>query len=381
LQGRDVAFLLVAYFTTDVDRSLKFRIYRDELFRLNLYNKHQERSDALIEDLFGSWADLDANFNRWVTARRATFHHVEWGWEQDGDTLQSYGWPNKGSYSQIDLQIALSDKPSFDRLVLDYPATAQITPLVGPVARGAAEPAVGCLISWRQTPGAGQAGLAFGVEDRSYLKILVDAGKTLVLDGTDVGGERLVQLLPASLVTAIIANGYQVGLTVRIEKEALAVTVRAGGKKDIEIFKTAFALTTAQRERILDRPMALLSRGGRHEMTPYMNIPRADNTDLANPTPPNRWRNPGDPQLYAVYRAAWRLSSSAPPSLLALRHDLLVAADGTEEMQRKALAGFTDRVPRVLNEIASGEGPAMAREDATAWLRASVNLVSDPIKR
>jgi hypothetical protein len=50
-------------------------------------------------------------------------------------------------------------------------------------------------------------------------------------------------------------------------------------------------------------------------------------------------------------------------------------------MQRKALAGFTDRVPRVLNEIASGEGPAMAREDATAWLRASVNLVSDPIKR
>jgi hypothetical protein len=85
LQGRDVAFLLVAYFTTDVDRSLKFRIYRDELFRLNLYNKHQERSDALIEDLFGSWADLDANFNRWVAARRATFHHVEWGWEQDGE--------------------------------------------------------------------------------------------------------------------------------------------------------------------------------------------------------------------------------------------------------------------------------------------------------
>jgi hypothetical protein len=64
-----------------------------------------------------------------------------------------------------------------------------------------------------------------------------------------------------------------------------------------------------------------------------------------------------------------------------LRHDLLVAADGTEEMQRKALAGFTDRVPRVLNEIANGEGPAMAREDAISWLRASVNLVSDPIKR
>ena len=227
---------------TDVERSLKFRIYRDEMFRLNLYNKYQERSDALIEDLFGSWADLDADFTRWVAARRATFHPVEWGWEQDGDTLQSYGWPNKGIYSQIDLQITLRDKPSFDRLVLDYPATAPDTPLVGPVARGVADPAVGCLISWRQTPGAGQAGLAFGVEDRNYLKILVDAGNTLILDGTDLGANRLVQSLPVPLVKAIIANGHQSGLTVRIEKEALVVTVRAGSQeRDRSIYHGARA--------------------------------------------------------------------------------------------------------------------------------------------
>ena len=116
MRDRDVSFLLVAYFMTDVERSLKFRIYRDELFRLNLYNKYQERSDALIEELFGSWAELNADFTRWVAARRATFHPVEWGWEQDGDILQSYGWPNKGVYSQIDLQIKLRDKPSLDRL-------------------------------------------------------------------------------------------------------------------------------------------------------------------------------------------------------------------------------------------------------------------------
>jgi hypothetical protein len=64
LRDRDVGFLLVAYFMTDVERALKFRIYGDELFRLKLYNKYQERSDALIEDLFGSWADLDADFTR-----------------------------------------------------------------------------------------------------------------------------------------------------------------------------------------------------------------------------------------------------------------------------------------------------------------------------
>ena len=80
----------------------------------------------MIEDLFGSWAELDADFTRWVATRRATFHPVEWGWEQDGDVLQSYGWPNKGRYSQVDLQIALRDKPSFDRLVLDYPVVSTI---------------------------------------------------------------------------------------------------------------------------------------------------------------------------------------------------------------------------------------------------------------
>jgi hypothetical protein len=85
------------------------------------------------------------------------------------------------------------------------------------------------------------------------------------------------------------------------------------------------------------------------------------------------WRNPGDPQLYAVYRAAWRLGSSAPPSLLALRRDLLVAADGPEEVQRKALAVFADRLPTVLNEIENGEGPAMARQDALTWLRETIS--------
>jgi hypothetical protein len=170
---------------------------------------------------------LDADFTRWATARRATFHSVEWGWEQDGDTLQSYGWPNKGTYSQIDLQITLRDKPSFDPMVLDYPGTAPDTPLVGPVERGVAEPAIGCLISWRRTPGAGQAGLALGVEDRNYLKILVDAGKTLIVDGTDLGANRSVEELPAPLAKAIATDGHQVGLTVRIEKDALVVTVRA----------------------------------------------------------------------------------------------------------------------------------------------------------
>jgi hypothetical protein len=117
----------------------------------------------------------------------------------------------------------------------------------------------------------------------------------------------------------------------------------------------------------------LLSRGGRHEITPYLDIPHADKPGLASAAPPNRWHNPGDPQLYAVYRTAWRLGSSAPPLLLAMRRGLLVAADGAEEVQRKALAVFADRLPTVLNEIENSDSPAMARKDALTWLRATIS--------
>ena len=51
----------------------------------------------------------------------------------------------------------------------------------------------------------------------------------------------------------------------------------------------------------------------------------------------------------------------------------LVAADGAEEVQRKALAVFADRLPAVLNEIENSDSPAMARKDALTWLRATIS--------
>jgi hypothetical protein len=48
---------------------------------------------------------------------------------------------------------------------------------------------------------------------------------------------------------------------------------------------------------------------------------------------------------------------------------LLAAADGPEEVQRKALAVFADRLATVLNEIENGEGLEIARKDALTWLR------------
>jgi len=47
---------------------------------------------------------------------------------------------------------------------------------------------------------------------------------------------------------------------------------------------------------------------------------------------------------------------------------MLAAADGSEEVQRKALAIFANRLPRVLSEIENGDGPPIARKDALTWL-------------
>ena len=60
---------------------------------------------------------------RWVKARRATFHYVDWGWEQDGNTLMAYGWPHDPKYwSQMDIQYAPNETVRYDPLRMDYPA-------------------------------------------------------------------------------------------------------------------------------------------------------------------------------------------------------------------------------------------------------------------
>jgi hypothetical protein len=368
--GREVGFVLTAYFSTDVERSLKFRIWRDEMFRLNLYRSFQERSESLVQDLFGPWARLEADFARWVKARRASFHYVEWGWEQDGDTLSSYGFPNKGTHSQTDLLMLPGEKAFFDPLVLDYPATAPPTPLVGPVRRGGEAPCVGCLVSFRQTQGSGDAGLGLGVKGRSCLKVLVEAGKRLVLDASDVKGRREVSPLPGPLAKAARKHGHQLGMHITIGEKALRVTVRAGVPGDVRSHSQDLPITHAQRKRLLEKPLAVLSRGGRHEVIPYVDQPRAPEPDLLRPASPNRWRNPGDHQLYAVYKAAWRLGDAAPASLLALRKTLLAAAARSPEEQCQAAATFEKELPRVRADVRGCKAAPAAVRQALRYLKA-----------
>lgn len=346
--GRDLGFLLFNYFNTDLERLMRFRIWRDELFRLNLYGKHQDDSARLIEELFGA-AKLDEDFDAWLRARRSSFHYVDWGWEQDGDGMMSYGWPQTGAYSQTDLLFAPGDTPRYDPLVMDYPLHER-SELVGPVERGVAEPTVGCLVGFKETPNSGVAGMALGVEGRGFVKVLVGERKRLVVDGTDLGAGQ-VSLDFSDAFREATAKTFQIGLTVRIAQKALEVTARAGEAGSVQTVTLSLPLEAPQRERVMSRPMAVLSRDGRHWVTPYVDDGRRPEPDLTIAAPSNRWRFTLGREANALERAVWRLGTSAPASLVALRRRVLGSAGQDLAGQGGAGSAYLNDLAEVMADV------------------------------
>ncbi|MBM4017948.1 MAG: hypothetical protein FJ288_06400 [Planctomycetes bacterium] len=402
---RGLPFLLVNFLATDPDRAQKFRLWRDEMFRRNLKDGCLAESSRLMTALFGPWRRIDEEFQAWAGALRSTFHYAEWGWEQDGDTLWSYGFAENGRLSETDVNLPPREPPQYHPLRMDWPR-GQPPPLVGPVARGTAEPAVGCLLDFSRDPGRGRAGLGLGViaddgapprgskpppdspkttsgvrvitirpgkaSGNGYLAVLVQEGRELLMEGQALGVDRRTVALPQTLRDAIVAGGHKAGLTVHIAAAGLEIVLRAKDPKAPAPaeFRTALALTAEQRERVLSRPMAVLSRDGRHGVTPAVDDARRPEPDslLLAPAPPNRWRNPGDAQLSALYRAAWLLGEKAPPSLAALRERMLAAADKAPEEQKAAVAEFQERIAQVRQDIERSGAPAEAAAKALAAL-------------
>ncbi|MHC4503049.1 MAG: PA14 domain-containing protein [Planctomycetota bacterium] len=515
--GRGGGFVGVQYFMTDPHRAQLLRIWRDEMFRLAPRgDARTEVSARLLLGLFGSWDELDAGFKRWLDARRNTFHYVDWGWEQDSNTLWSYGWPQKGPLSRTDVNMPPGERPAYHPLTMDHPA-AQMPPILGPVRRGVDEPSVGCVIDFSRNPNKGAAGIGLGVEgddlalafpegtlfedraatkpglatrayrlgkvtgegmrsedvqsgkplgrsvdrqvklglarsaarnlkerfvvewkgwlkvDRAgecafatasddgswlwvdgklvvanggnhgivmkagkvrltrgvhpirvryfqgtggrhmaagmlegdtpgYARVLIHASKELAIDGTDLGLGRKTLPIPGEVRAAMKEHGHRVGMTVKVARGALEVVLRAGRPDGMKEFTASLPVGgKAARKRLLTKPMTILAREGYHGVTPFFDDRRRMEPDLTVAAPPNRWRNPGDGQLYAVERACWRLGERAPGSLGALRKEMLGAAAGEPAAQRRALESYSRRAPGIVGDIrraAAGAGLA-----------------------
>jgi hypothetical protein len=514
---RSVNFLMVHYLSDDPERLQKFRIWRDEMFRLRQYGKPQEElSGRLLGELFGPWPRLDADFRQWLAARRNTFHYVDWGWEQDGNALRSYGFAAGGNLSQTDVLLPPGEKAAFDPLRMDYPAEP-LPDLVGPVQRGVAKPAVGCLIDFTRSIGYGRAGLGLGVVPKAQItpfpaaqlfadlegsqpgikvtahelklatslpakpddlmlgdslgesldqtiglgekgsiarlvgknfvldwrgwlkigktdeyffalggnsgswlwvdeqlvidrnskigppaivrlkltagmhplrvryyqrdgtkgltvgfasqgssggcvKLLIEAEKQLVLDGGELGLEKKVLALPDEFRKALTAGGHRIGLTTRIAEKTLHVTLRAraSGASASEVFQAGLPLDERSREQLLTQPVTLLARDGYHAITPFCDDARRLEPDLLTPAPPNRWRNPGDKHLAALYKASWRLGDHTPRSLLMLRGQLLKAADQQPQTQAEAVKHYSQGIAKIRDDVRACGAPADA---------------------
>lgn len=359
--GRDEWFLLISFFSTDPARLMRYRIWRDELFRLNRPGAFEEDSARLIEELFGA-ATLDEDFDRWLRSHRSSFHYVDWGWEQDGDTLISYGWPQSGTYSQTNLMFLPRDAPRYDPLVMDYPLHSP-SPLVGPVERGVAEPTVGCLVGFEASSSRGVAGLALGVEDRSFVKVLVDQRRRLVIDGTDLGAGQC-SLDFSDAFREATATSFEIGLTVRIAQSDLEVTARGGDGGSVRTAPLSLPLSPSQRERLLSRPMAVLSRDGWHRLTPYVDDARRPEPDPTVEAPANWWRFAMASQLYALERAVWRLGTSATASLLALRDQVLDSVHRDAVVQEAVRRRYTAELPVVMADVQRSGAPPDAVDAA-----------------
>ena len=342
------------FFWSDPDRYLKFCIWRDESFAGRLggesnaeFKNPAPRHVALMEDIFGSLDRLNQDWERWVKQQRATFHHVDWGWEQEGNTLKAYGYPSDPKYwSQMNIMYAPNEKAEYEPLRMDYPAEP-MPQIVGPVKRGVAEPSVGYVADL--TDGGGWVGYGLGVSNRSMCQVVMVDGK-LIVEGKGMPIPRREFVLPEDVKTAVKQNRNQYGVTIQIKARELAIAVR-GGKGAIKEMKVSVPLDAESRERIMTHNMALVAKDGRPKITPFFDDGRKPDPDLTQPAPANRWRFAGLDRLETLYKAAWRLKDETPGSLLKLKTEMLAAVDKDAATQARAVRAYEARIDDVARDV------------------------------
>jgi hypothetical protein len=380
--GNEGRGLLTAFYWSDPERLMKWRLWRDELFRAGNDDKGRELDIELMKQLHGGTLErLDADWHDWVNARHTTFTHVDWGWEQWGDTLQSYGWPwDKSYFAQMDINLPPGKKLKADALRLDYPREPRPA-IIGAVELGGDEPTVGCVLDFSQaenTSGkpAGWAGLGLGVDGRKLLRVVVEENKQLVIDGKPLGLASGVKtnVFPAEVLEAA-RKQKRIGLTIKVGKDAVIVTVRAGAGSAIQEMEASYPVSADERKGLLERHMAAISRDARHLITPHFD--KIATEDLSKPAPANRWLFAGDQETYRLYRAAWRLGEKAPKSLTSLRDEMLAAFDKGEENQKAAMAAYQSRIEKVIGDI-TGSGAKDAASVLGELSGASLRLKLSP---
>jgi len=357
------AVIYTQFLWRDPDRWLKWCVWRDEYYagRLN-----GEPNSRLMADIFGPLENLNADWEKWIREQRNSFQYIDWGWEQDGNALVAYGYPKDPNYwSQTNLNYAPGEKMEYNPLRMDYPAEPH-SPLVGAINQGTAQPSVGYVVDMSR--GTGFGGMGLGLQDsRSMCQVVIAKGGVLVIDGADLGIARKEVPLISRLQEAANGTGQRYGVTMQIKPKQLAVTVRAGAPGGIVRQYTTVPITSDQYERLINKPMSIIARGGSPAITPFIDDQRPLR-DYSKPAAPNFWRFDGMEQLATLYKAAWRLKDKAPQSLLQLKEDMLAAVDQAPNVQAAAVKAYERRILDVARDMRNCDADAQLKALALADL-------------
>ncbi len=346
--------VFTSFLWDDPARLLGWREWRDAM----LFGGRAAEDLQVMGEVFGPLdGAIERQWQAWLATRPDTFHYRDWGWEQDGETLVAYGWPQQGPYSRTDILLAPGAVPD-GRPRLDFPRRPVPTWL-GRVERGTAEPVVAAVLDFARNPGRGEVGLGLGVQtarptaELAYLPVLLRAGRWLLVRGADLGLPDQEIELPKGLCDAAAADGHRFGLRLRLAAHRLEIAVRARAAQGFVIeHRHAVALDPAQRARLLDCPVAVLARDGRPAITPYLEAGQRVDPDPFEPAPANRWRFAGFERLEALYRARRLLGAAAPDSLRAAEADLLAAVDAAPAEQAAAVRRAERRYLSILLDVA-----------------------------
>jgi len=396
----DVYQLWMQFLWSDLDRQMRHRVWLHERMARDPTTSKAGFDRRLMPTIFDV-KNLNGAWKAWVAERRNTFHWVDWGFEQEGDTLWSYGYPNWARYAQKNVNLLLKDKPATDDpLVMDWPVYAKTPAMVGPVARGVDEPTVGCVIDFsragKYSGDWGKAGLGFGVGgtgkrkdgrksnvDQEHLDIMIEhigqpkrAG--LLLDGATIGLPKTTETFTPAFLNAATRGDRTIGMTIRLARQAIEVTLRTGRGAEMQTHRTTIPVKPKTRERLLSKPWCVLSKGTYHGFTLFPDVHRAGRPDATRPGPPGRTRFLPTEETFRLYHAAWRLGDQAPRSLLALRKAMLACATKDRDAQTRALAHYRTRLETVAKDIAGCPDKARAALAVADILGLGLRLKAEP---
>lgn len=197
-----------------------------------------------------------------------------------------------------------------------------------------------------------EVGLIDDDEKPGSLDLMISGGTSFVVEGELLGINRQELPIPDDVALALTTGVCRAGITAKLLGNELRVELRVENKRpgDEPVLQMSVPLTASQRERLVDRPIALLARQTSCRLNAYMDESQRY-YDLLKPAPANPWRNEAYNALRRVAKACWRLKNDVPSSLVKMRRSLYDAVQDGKKAREKSLQRFNSKLSGIMRDI------------------------------